>query len=94
LCSVHFRRIDAGVSQKSASSGLPSFAFVLSIPGFEDCFPLGMKDIKTGWTKPWREVREPSPSRLDVKVNYPYRIVYIRFIGTHRQYDAINVLEI
>src|SRR5256885_14183054 len=24
-----------------------------------------------------------------VCINYPYRIVYIRFIGTHRQYDAI-----
>ena len=25
--------------------------------------------------------------RLVVKVNYPYRIIYIRFIGTHAQYD-------
>jgi mRNA interferase HigB len=29
--------------------------------------------------------------RLVVAVNYPYRILYIRFIGTHRQYDAIDV---
>src|ERR1035441_2648458 len=28
--------------------------------------------------------------RLVVWINYPYRVVYIRFIGTHRQYDAIN----
>ncbi|MDB5985234.1 MAG: toxin RelE [Nevskia sp.] len=29
--------------------------------------------------------------RLVVKINYPYRVIYIRFIGTHRQYDAIDV---
>ena len=32
--------------------------------------------------------------RLVVKVNYRYRVMYIRFVGTHRQYDRINVLEI
>ena len=28
--------------------------------------------------------------RIVVWINYPYRVVYVRFIGTHRQYDAIN----
>ena len=28
--------------------------------------------------------------RLVVWINYPYRVVYIRFIGTHRQYDRID----
>jgi len=28
--------------------------------------------------------------RLVVWVNYPYRVVYIRFVGTHAQYDAID----
>ena len=28
--------------------------------------------------------------RIVVWVNYPYRIVYIRSIGTHKQYDAID----
>ena len=28
--------------------------------------------------------------RLVVKVNYSFGIVYVRFIGTHRQYDAID----
>ena len=28
--------------------------------------------------------------RLVAWINYPYRVVYVRFIGTHRQYDAID----
>ncbi|MDL2286006.1 type II toxin-antitoxin system HigB family toxin [Desulfococcaceae bacterium OttesenSCG-928-F15] len=32
--------------------------------------------------------------RLVVWINYPYRVVYIRFIGTHAQYDAINPQKI
>jgi len=32
--------------------------------------------------------------RLVVWINYPYRVVYIRFIGTHKQYDAINAQTI
>ena len=32
--------------------------------------------------------------RLVVWINYPYRVVYIRFIGTHRQYDAIDAQSI
>jgi len=28
--------------------------------------------------------------RIVVWINYPYRVVYIRFVGTHRQYDKIN----
>jgi mRNA interferase HigB len=28
--------------------------------------------------------------RIVVWINYPYRVVYIRFVGTHAQYDAID----
>lgn len=28
--------------------------------------------------------------RIVVWINYPYRVVYVRFIGTHAQYDAID----
>lgn len=32
--------------------------------------------------------------RLVVKFNYPYRMGYIRFIGTHAEYDKIDVTKI
>ena len=32
--------------------------------------------------------------RLVTAVNYNFKIVYIRFIGTHKEYDKINAEEI
>ena len=32
--------------------------------------------------------------RLVVWINYPYRVVYVRFIGTHSQYDRIDAQTI
>jgi mRNA interferase HigB len=32
--------------------------------------------------------------RLVVRINYKYAIVFIRFIGTHEEYDDINAEEI
>ena len=32
--------------------------------------------------------------RLIVKINYFAKVVYIRFIGTHNQYDKIDATEI
>lgn len=32
--------------------------------------------------------------RLVVWINYPYHVVYIRFIGTHADYDQIDVQTI
>jgi mRNA interferase HigB len=32
--------------------------------------------------------------RLVVRINYPRRIVYVRFVGTHKEYDEIDVKEV
>lgn len=32
--------------------------------------------------------------RLVVAINYEFAIVYIRFIGTHREYDETDITEI
>ena len=32
--------------------------------------------------------------RLVVKINFAYAIVYVRFAGTHREYDRVNAEEI
>ena len=32
--------------------------------------------------------------RIVVWINYPYRVMYIRFIGTHAQYDRIDAQTI
>ena len=32
--------------------------------------------------------------RVVVWINHPYRVVYIRFVGTHRQYDRIDAQTI
>jgi mRNA interferase HigB len=32
--------------------------------------------------------------RLIVKINYLFSVIYIRFIGTHKEYDVINAEEI
>ena len=32
--------------------------------------------------------------RLVVKINYPYRVVYVRFVGTHEEYDELDVEEV
>jgi len=33
-------------------------------------------------------------NRLVVRVNCAYRVVYVRFVGTHRQFDRIKVKEV
>jgi mRNA interferase HigB len=32
--------------------------------------------------------------RLVVRINYPYRVIYIRFVGTHAEYDQIDAQEV
>ena len=31
--------------------------------------------------------------RLIIRINYPYQMVWIRFIGTHAQYDKIDATK-
>lgn len=28
--------------------------------------------------------------RVVVKINHPYRVVYVRFVGTHAEYDRVD----
>ena len=35
-------------------------------------------------------LESPEPNKIVVWINYPYRVVYVRFIGTHSQYDKID----
>lgn len=32
--------------------------------------------------------------RIIVEINYQYRVVYVRFVGTHAEYDKVNVEEV
>ena len=32
--------------------------------------------------------------RIITRINYPYKIIYIRFIGTHKEYDTIDAQKI
>jgi len=32
--------------------------------------------------------------RIIAKINYSYSVLYVRFAGTHREYDQINVEKI
>ena len=32
--------------------------------------------------------------RLVAKINYQYRVIYVRFVGTHAEYDKVNVEEV
>jgi len=32
--------------------------------------------------------------RLVVAINYQYQIIYIRFIGTHKEYDSIDATNV
>jgi len=32
--------------------------------------------------------------RLIVKINYHAKIVFIKFVGTHKQYDKVNIQEL
>ena len=55
---------------------------------------------KADWSSP-DQVKQRYPdasiitdNRLVTRMSYPYRRVYIRFVGTHAEYDRINVAEV
>ena len=39
-------------------------------------------------------MRQRDGFRLVVKIKYPYRVVYVRFVGTHAEYDAVDAREV
>jgi mRNA interferase HigB len=63
---------------------------------------IAVSTLKAFWTKRsvYRDAEGPTLAwyrdvlEADVWINYPYRVVYIRFIGTHEQYDAIDAQTI
>lgn len=32
--------------------------------------------------------------RLIVKINYAYQLIYIRFVGTHKEYDGVDAYTV
>ena len=42
----------------------------------------------------WCSTSKGYDYRLVVKNNYAYRVTYIRFVGTHAEYDKIDVEEV
>ena len=32
--------------------------------------------------------------RLVVKINYAYKVIYIRFVGTHAEYDKVDATKV
>jgi mRNA-degrading endonuclease HigB of HigAB toxin-antitoxin module len=45
-------------------------------------------------TTAWCSTLGGNKYRLVVRINFPFRVVYIRFIGTHAQYDRIDVKKV
>ncbi len=32
--------------------------------------------------------------RIVVRINFPYRVVYLRFVGTHAEYDSVDATTV
>ncbi len=69
----------------------------ITMPCADWCSPAEVKqDLNAGILKDGRAVFNIAGNkyRLVVWINYAYKVVYIRFIGTHAQYDKIDVQTI
>ncbi|CAN5402800.1 type II toxin-antitoxin system HigB family toxin [soil metagenome] len=49
---------------------------------------------RADWSSPAEVNIAGNKYRLVARVNYPYRIMYVRFVGTHQQYDKIDVEQV
>jgi mRNA interferase HigB len=76
----------------------PVMAWARQVKGADWANPADVKrDIRTASVlKDGRAVFNIAGNkyRIVVWINYPYRVVYIRFIGTHAQYDRIDAQTI
>lgn len=75
----------------------PAMAWYRQVKAADWASPADVKrDVRTASILDGRAVFNIAGNkyRIVVWINYPYRVVYIRFIGTHGQYDKIGAQTI
>ena len=92
----HLRKKSLGNEQFEASpyagSCGPLMAWYRQVRGADWATPADVKRAvgSASILTDGRAVFNIAGNRIVVWIKYPYRVVYIRFIGTHRQYDEID----
>jgi hypothetical protein len=56
--------------------------------------PAGPPYFARGVGRTWNFTTLGNKYRLVVAINYPYRMCYIRFVGSHQAYDRIDVVTV